>query len=151
MGLKISFVKWWLFCPGLNLSNTFMFRFTQLIILANIFLVLEEQGESHEYTTGWHRDSTNVTKTRISFLMWILTSLSVHDSRYDNFGIVFSLLVYYLSHTPLCISIISGVCVQGMWNTHVKGQVTEMRRLKVNSNCDTALFVSMYDITMVQP
>ena len=56
-----------------------------------------------------------------------------------------------LSHTPLCISMISGVCVQGMWNAEVKGQVTEMHRLKVNSYCDTALFISMYDITMVQP
>ena len=56
-----------------------------------------------------------------------------------------------LSHTPLCISMISGVCVQGMWNAQVKGQVTETHRLKVNSHCDTALFISMYDITMVQP
>ena len=52
---------------------------------------------------------------------------------------------------PLCISMISGVCVQGMWNAQVKGQVTETHRLKVNSYCDTALFISMYDITMVQP
>ena len=57
----------------------------------------------------------------------------------------------WLSHTPLCISMISGVCVQGMWNAQVKGQVTETHRLKVNSHCDTALFISMYDITMVQP
>ena len=56
-----------------------------------------------------------------------------------------------LSHMPLCISMISGVCVQGMWNTQVKGQVTETHRLKVNSHCDTALFILMYDITMVQP
>ena len=55
------------------------------------------------------------------------------------------------SHMPLCISMISGVCVQGMWNAQVKGQVTETHRLKVNSHCDTALFISMYDITMVQP
>ena len=60
-------------------------------------------------------------------------------------------LAYILSHTPLCISIISGVCVQGMWNAQVKGQVTETHRLKFNSHCDTALFISMYDITMVQP
>ena len=53
--------------------------------------------------------------------------------------------------TPLCISMISGVCVQDMWNAHVKGQVTETHRLKANSHCDTALFISMYDITMVQP
>ena len=56
-----------------------------------------------------------------------------------------------LSYMPLCISMISGVCVQGMWNAQVKGQVTETHRLKVNSHCDTALFISMYDITMVQP
>ena len=56
-----------------------------------------------------------------------------------------------LSHTPLCISMISGVCVQGMWNAQVKGQVTETHRLKVNSHCDTALFISTYDITMMQP
>ena len=56
-----------------------------------------------------------------------------------------------LSHTSLCISMISGVCVQGMWNAQVKGQVTETHRLKVNSHCGTALFISMYDITMVQP
>ena len=35
----------------------------------------------------------------------------------------------------------SGVCVQGMWNSQVKDQVTEMHRLKVNSHCDTALFI----------
>ena len=58
---------------------------------------------------------------------------------------------FILSQTPLCISMISGVCVQGMWNAQVKGQVTETHRLKVNSHCDTALFISMYDITMVQP
>ena len=52
---------------------------------------------------------------------------------------------------PLCISMISGVCVQGMWNAQVEGQVTETHRLKVNSHCDTALFISMCDITMVQP
>ena len=46
---------------------------------------------------------------------------------------------------------ISGVCVQGMWNAQVKGQVTETLRLKANSHCDTALFILMYDITMVQP
>ena len=62
----------------------------------------------------------------------------------DHFGFIF------LSHMPLWISMISGVCVQGMWNAHVKGQVTETHRLKVNSHCDTALFISMYDITMVQ-
>ena len=57
----------------------------------------------------------------------------------------------WLSHTPLCISMILGVCVQGMWNAQINGQVTETHRLKVNSHCDTALFISMYDITMVQP
>ena len=46
---------------------------------------------------------------------------------------------------------ISGVCVQGMLNAQVKGQVTETQRLKVNSHCDKSLFISMYDITMVQP
>ena len=56
-----------------------------------------------------------------------------------------------LSHMALCISMISGVCVQGMRNAQVKGQVTETHRLKVNRHCDTALFISMYDITMVQP
>ena len=56
-----------------------------------------------------------------------------------------------LSHMPLCIPMISGMCVQGMWNAQVKGQVTETHRLKVNSHCDTALFISMYDITMVEP
>ena len=58
---------------------------------------------------------------------------------------------HMLSHTPLCISMISGVCVQGMWNAQVKGQVTETHRLKVNSHCDTTLFISVYDITMAQP
>ena len=60
-------------------------------------------------------------------------------------------MILQLSHTPLCISMISGVCVQGMWNAKVNDQVTETHRLKVNSHCDTASFVSMYDITMVQP
>ena len=68
------------------------------------------------------------------------------------FNILFGrLLNKRLSHTPLCISKISGVCVQGMWNAQVKGQVTETHRLKVNTHCDTALFISTYDITMVQP
>ena len=66
-------------------------------------------------------------------------------------GPVFCLLLGVLSHMPLCILMISGVCVQGMWNAQVKGQVTETHRLKVNSHCDRALFISMYDITMVQP
>ena len=52
---------------------------------------------------------------------------------------------------PLYISMISGVCVQGMWNAQVNGQVTETHRLTVNSDCETALFISMYDITMLQP
>ena len=59
--------------------------------------------------------------------------------------------IVMLSHMPLCISMIPGVCVQGMLNAQVKGQVTETYRLKVNSHCDTAFFISMYDITMVQP
>ena len=45
----------------------------------------------------------------------------------------------------------SGVCMQGMWNAQVEGQVTETQRLNVNSHCDTALFISVYDITTVQP
>ena len=72
--------------------------------------------------------------------------MSVFDFQ-DDYGARFK----PLSHMPLCISMISGVCVQGMWNAQVKGQVTETHRLKVNSHCDTALFISMYDITMVQP
>ena len=35
-----------------------------------------------------------------------------------------------LSHTPLCISMISGVCVQGMWNAQVKGQVNRNAQVK---------------------
>ena len=63
-----------------------------------------------------------------------------------------SLCVFFMiSHTPMCISMISGVCVQGKWNAQVKDQVTETHRLKANSHCDTALFISMNDITMVQP
>ena len=44
----------------------------------------------------------------------------------------------FITHAPVHIND-SGVCVQGMWNTQVKGQVTETHRLKVNSHCDTAL------------
>ena len=33
--------------------------------------------------------------------------------------------ISHLSHMPLCILMISGVYVQGMWNAQVKGQVTE--------------------------
>ena len=40
---------------------------------------------------------------------------------------------------------ISGVCVQGMWNAQVKGQVTGTHRLKVNSHCDTALLSGVPD------
>ena len=46
---------------------------------------------------------------------------------------------------------ISGMCVQGMWNAQVKGQATETHSLKVNSHCDSALFILVYDITMAQP
>ena len=56
-----------------------------------------------------------------------------------------------ITHTHLCMSMISEVWVQSMWNAQVKGQVTETHRLKVNSHCDTALFISVYDITMAQP
>ena len=77
------------------------------------------------------------------------TNRSTVCSINQSCALLHSLMV--LSHTPLCISMISGVCVQGMWNAQVKGQVTETHRLKVNSHCDTALFISMYDITMVQP
>ena len=51
----------------------------------------------------------------------------------------------------LYISVISGVCVQGMWKAQVYGQVTEMHGFKVNSHCDTASFISVYDITLAQP
>ena len=51
----------------------------------------------------------------------------------------------------MCTSMISGMWVQGMWNAQVKGQVTETHRFKVNSHCDTALFISVYDITTEQP
>ena len=43
-----------------------------------------------------------------------------------------------LSHTPLCISVISGVCEQHTSNSQVAGQVAEMHRLKVkkqNHHC----------------
>ena len=43
---------------------------------------------------------------------------------------------------------ISGVHVQDMWNAQAKVQVTAMHRLNVNSHCDAALFISVYDITM---
>ena len=55
----------------------------------------------------------------------------------------------FFTHAPVHINDFRGV--QGMWNAQVKGQVTETHRLKVNSHCDTALSISMYDITMVQP
>ena len=59
---------------------------------------------------------------------------------------------FIITHAPVHINdFTSGVCVQGMWNAQFKGQVTEMHRLKVNSYCDTALFISMYEITMMQP
>ena len=63
---------------------------------------------------------------------------------------LYAMPITIITHAPVHIND-SGVCVQGMWNTQVKGQVTEMHRLKVNSHCDTALFISTYDITMVQP
>ena len=55
-----------------------------------------------------------------------------------------------ITHAPVHIYDFRGVR-QDIWNAQVKGQVTETHRLKVNSHCDTALFISMYDITMVQP
>ena len=97
---------------------------------------------------------------RSSLLMLHITSfyLRYHDDWHDWFiyhvsiaGTLGCVFIDNLSHTPLCISMISGVCVQGMWNAQVKGQMTETHRLKVNSHCDTALFISMCDITMMQP
>ena len=85
---------------------------------------------------------------------WNMLKLMVLDEKSHSWNTSMILITRYvnvLSHMPLCISMISGVCVQGMWNAQVKGQVTETHRLKVNSHCDTALFISMYDITMVQP
>ena len=58
---------------------------------------------------------------------------------------------HFITHAPVHINDFRGVCVQGMWNAQVKGQVTETHRLKVSSHCDIALFISVYDITMAQP
>ena len=48
-----------------------------------------------------------------------------------------------LSHTPMWISMISGVCAQGMWNAQVKGQVTETHRLKVDGHGPLARYVRL--------
>ena len=48
---------------------------------------------------------------------------------------------YWYNHSitrALCLSMTYGVCVQGMLNAQVWGQVTETQRLKVNSRCHTA-------------
>ena len=42
--------------------------------------------------------------------------------------------ILLLSHMPLCISMISGVCVSRVWNAQVKGQVSETHRLKVKKH-----------------
>ena len=47
-----------------------------------------------------------------------------------------------ITHAPVYINDFRGVRASYMKETH---------RLKVNSNCDTALFISLYDITMAQP
>ena len=47
---------------------------------------------------------------------------------------------------------ISGVCVQYVCESHnLTREVTETHSLKINGHCDTAVFISMYDITMAQP
>ena len=69
-------------------------------------------------------------------------NVPVDKKRMLYYAHIYSRMQYgVLSHMPLCISMISGVCVQGMWNAQVKGQVTETHRLKVNSHCDTALLM----------
>ena len=75
-----------------------------------------------------------------SYIFILLTSHS-KSGEYECYS-------YY--HTRLCAyHWFQGVCAQ-VWNAQVKGQVTETHRLKVNSYCDTALFISIYDITMAQ-
>ena len=49
-----------------------------------------------------------------------------------------------LSHMPLCISMISGVCVQGTWNAQLKGQVTETHSLKVNGYWHSFVYLSVW-------
>ena len=49
-----------------------------------------------------------------------------------------------LSHTPLCISMISGVCMQGMRNAQVKGQVTDSSS---NSNLPVRVFQPRHSYT----
>ena len=46
-----------------------------------------------------------------------------------------------LYHTPLCISMFAGVCMQNIGNAQVKGQVVETHKLKISRHCDPALFV----------
>ena len=53
-----------------------------------------------------------------------------------------------ITHAPVHINDFRGVRARYVKCT---GQVTDTHRLKVNSHCDKALFISMYDITMVQP
>ena len=66
----------------------------------------------------------------------------------------FNTLIYQSEHCNICLANLekpSGVNVEGMWNAHVEGQVTETHGLRVNNHCDAALFISVYDITMEQP
>ena len=53
----------------------------------------------------------------------------------------------FMTHAPVHISEFR-VCVQVMWNPQVKNQVTDMHKLKANSHCDTALFISVCDVTI---
>ena len=113
------------------------------------FFIIVTQCNQHQVVlTRWGRGKMAAILNSIFLTEIFVFWLKFH---WWLFSMVQWQVIIYLSHTPLCISMISGVCVQGMWNAQVKGQVTETHRLKVNSHCDTTLFISVYDITMAQP
>ena len=88
----------------------------------------------------WHADVSWSHAETIRFTTWSFVfpyfggNLILKTVKTCGFG-AFSLI-----HTPLHISMISGMNLQGMWSTQVIGQVTETHRLKVNNQCDIALF-----------
>ena len=119
------------------------------VILWNKFPWKENKRYSNSFHAMWKRWIWlgNYWKHNCNHIFTLRTSV------YDEYKILNATCLLksigFITHAPVNINDFRGA--QGMWYAQVKGQVTEMHRLKVNSHCDTAMFISEYDITMEQP
>ena len=60
----------------------------------------------------------------------------------------------FVIRAPVHINGFMDACVQYIWKAQIEGQTTEMHRLNPRNNdslCDTALFITVHGITMVEP